>query len=536
MKNPVKIPLQHTRSVNALIADYLNKKSETESFYSFYPSLDGFRKAIASPIKKTIPQSILSEILLKQHGLVKNSTKESEENIRLLSKQNSFTITTGHQLCLNTGPLYFIYKIISVIRLSQILKKEFPLTNFIPVFWLAGEDHDFDEINHFNIYKKQLQWNIDAKGSVGHLNTNTLDAVFSDYQTLLGSTMHSDYLKSLFENSYLKHDNLKDAARFLVNNLFGEYGLVIVDGDDLAFKEAAMHLFTHDIKEKISHHEVQKTNEQLENLNYKVQVTPREINFFYASEQSRERIVYEDKKYRVLNTDKQFTDTEFFNHIADNPINISPNVVTRPLYQQFLLPNLAYVGGAGELAYWLQYKTMFEKHDLFFPVLVPRDSFTLVEEKTALKMEKLNLSPENIFSNEIDLEKQVIQSLPQYFELTEEKLKLQLLYTELKDKMKKFEPTLEGSVSAELQTVLKGIDNLQSKINKAVKLKSDGALNQLKNVLDKLFPERELQERTENFAQYYNEYGSDFFKVILTHSNPLDLSHKILILSKNKPL
>ena len=178
---------------------------------------------------------VLAESLKKQYKNIETS-EASLKNIESLKSTNTFTITTGHQLNLFTGPLYFLYKIVSTINLSNQLKEHYPDYNFVPIYWMATEDHDFEEINYFNFKGKKVHWNKDANGAVGELTTQGLEAVFNSFSLEIGNTKNPDYLKKLFKDAYLSHDNLTDATRFLANELFKNYGLVIIDGNDFDLK------------------------------------------------------------------------------------------------------------------------------------------------------------------------------------------------------------------------------------------------------------------------------------------------------------
>ncbi len=221
-------------------------------------------------------------------------------NIQLLKDANTFTITTGHQLNLFTGPLYFIYKIASTINLCKQLKNEFPDHNFVPIYWMATEDHDFEEINYFNFKGKKVKWNKESFGPVGRLSTEGLQEVFELFSDELGIGSNADYLRNLFIKSYLEHEHLADATRFLANELFKTEGLVIVDGDSKPLKKLFIPYVKKELLEQNSLKNVMETNEQLKD--YFVQVNPREINLFYIEDNLRERIIFEDNKFKINNT------------------------------------------------------------------------------------------------------------------------------------------------------------------------------------------------------------------------------------------
>jgi len=232
------IPFKKTGYFSKIIYDYLDKKTKLSEFYGNFPDLEGFKNQIE--LKKssfqTQSRNLLVDVLKRQFENTAISDK-TLQNIELLSSENTFTITTGHQLNIFTGPLYFLYKIITTINLTKVLKKEFPNQNFVPVYWMATEDHDFDEINFFNLKNTKIAWNRKSSGAVGRLNTEGFDVVFDEFSKRIGTANDANYLKELFQKSYLEHSNLKDATRYLVNELFGEYGLIIIDGDEVQLKQ-----------------------------------------------------------------------------------------------------------------------------------------------------------------------------------------------------------------------------------------------------------------------------------------------------------
>ena len=264
---------------------------------------------------------------------------------------------------------------------------------------MATEDHDFDEINYFNFKGKKVQWNSEQTGGVGRFSTEGLKEVLEAFSEHLGSSKNAQYLINLFKEGYLEHNNLADATRFIANKLFGEYGLVIIDADDRDLKEEFIPFVKRELLEQVSFEKVTETIEELEK-GYKVQVNPREINLFYLTDEIRERIIFEEGVYKVNNTDISWTKEEVLNHLDKKPENFSPNVIMRPLYQEVILPNLCYIGGGGELAYWLQLKKYFDTVEVPFPVLLLRNSVQVLSEKQEKKLEKLDISKEELFSKQ----------------------------------------------------------------------------------------------------------------------------------------
>lgn len=519
--------------INSLVFDYLSERKELNDFYDFYPDKEGYRNALSAIQLEKYNRTLLVEVLAEQSKRVKNTTIASDKNIQLLLKENTFTITTGHQLCLFTGPLYFIYKIFSVINLCEKLKSEFPENNFVPVYWMASEDHDFEEVNHFNVFGKKIEWNSSGKGAVGNFETESLSEVKIKLKEILGEGANSDFLVNLFENAYLKHSDLSSATHYLVNELFGAYGLVVVDGNSKKLKESFIPVFENDIFENVPAKKVNASIEKLKQLKYDSQVNPREINCFYMEAGLRARIEKVGEEYQVVGTDKKFSKPELQQLIKSNPEKISPNVVLRPCYQQFILPNLAYVGGPGELAYWLEYKIMFDELNLFFPVLTPRKSIIIIDNNILGKIKKLGFDMENVFENEESLVKLYLEKSDNSFNLEEHKKSIENLFKKISEETGKIDKTLNAAVEAEKQKNLNSIAALEQKTVRAIKAKLDTEVNQIKSVKSKLFPNGVPQERVGNFSTYYNKWGSEFLSS-LKENITYDLeSNKNIVIEEN---
>jgi len=529
MFQKINISFEETKALNALAFDYIHKKENVKSFYEYFPDKKGFSKIIRSNLYANTNRETLYKTLIKQSVLVENTNAKSLANIEQLKNKNVYTVTTGHQLCLFTGPLFFIYKIFSAINLAEELTRTFPENVFVPVYWLAGEDHDFDEVNHFNLYGKNIKWESNQTGAVGEFKTPELENIFPFFKQVMGDSANANHLVNLFERSYLRHKNLKLATRYLINELFGKYGLVTVDGNDPELKQLAKDIFRKDIFENIPAKKVNETIEQLKQLKYSNQVSPRGINCFLLEHGSRKRIEKLEDVYRLAGTEKKFSKQELENIIDEHPEKISPNVVTRPLYQQTILPNIAYVGGPGELAYWLQYKSMFEEFKIQFPVLTPRSFVTIVDKNTKTKTDKLGFAIVDLFKDENELIKQLQVQSNNILELSEEEKKILEIYLSISEKIKGVDKTLVASVTAEEQKALKGIEVIMQKANRALKQRSETEINQLKGLKQKLFPTGVAQERFDNFSAYYSNWGADFFTFLKDHIQPLNFSHNVII-------
>jgi bacillithiol biosynthesis cysteine-adding enzyme BshC len=523
------LSFEDTGLLNALVQDYLLKKKDTEQLYSSFPDLDGYKKLLGeTKIYNTLNRKTLVQSLQKQAQLVANSSKESLSNIALLENSNCFTVTTGHQLCLFTGPLYSIYKIISTINLSEWLSKNFPDKKFVPVYWMASEDHDFEEVNHAFVYGKKIEWKSDEKGAVGKFQTKHIESAITELETVLGINENAKEIISIFKNAYTGNHTLDNATRYLVNELFGKYGIVIADGNDAILKKELIHLLKKDIFENTPAKKVNDTISFLETKKYPIQVNPRNINCFYLEDNGRHRIEKSGDSYTLVGSNKTFSKTELEKVIDESPEKISPNVVLRPMYQQHILPNIAYVGGPGELNYWLEYKAMFETLNIFFPVLQPRASIMIIDKNPDQKLNKLGIDNAAIFKSEQELINFIVASKGESIELVEEKNKAEAIFHELQKKTADIDKTLENLVKAELQKTLNSLNAIEAKLNKSLKQRSETEINQIKNIRSKLFPENIPQERYDNFSMYYTKYGKGFIEEIKRQTEGNNLEYVIL--------
>ena len=440
-------------------------------------------------------------------------------------------MVTGHQLNLFTGPLYFLYKIISTINLTEKLKKKYPGSNFVPVYWMATEDHDFDEINYFNFRGKKMQWNYEASGAVGRLPVEGLDAVLDTFSDEIGSASNAETLKKMFRQAYLEHATLTGATRYLANFLFGAYGLVIVDGDHPDLKRLLIPYAKKDIFENLSFNKVTKTIEALERLpeSYGIQVNPREINYFYVIDGLRERIVAKEDRFHVLNTNYTFSKNELLSELERHPERFSPNVIARPLYQEVILPNLCYIGGGGELAYWLQLKSSFEAMKVVFPILLLRNSVLMMTEKQYGKLKKMDLSIADLFLKQNSLINKKIRAISNIdIDFSPQKKLLEEQFKALYEIAEKTDESFLGAVKAQEVKQKKGLDKLEKRLLKAQKRKLKDHVVRLTELQNQLFPNQSLQERTSNFSELYLDIGDDLIPLLVKTLDPLQQEFLVL--------
>jgi bacillithiol biosynthesis cysteine-adding enzyme BshC len=508
------VPFERTGSFAKIFLDYVNGDPKLAHTYAFKPSLQGFESAIAHRKFPKKNREVLVEVLKEQYKDL-DCALGVKSNIELLAGSNTFTVTTGHQLNIFTGPLFFVYKILTTINLTKELAKQYPDYNFVPIYWMASEDHDFAEINHVFVDGQKHTWETGQEGAVGRFNTDGL----SELADAIGGRVN------VFKEAYANSSTLADAVRSYATNLFQEYGLVVLDADDSRLKS----LFKPVIKDDLLNHEayqsVSKRSQQLIDNGYKPQINPREINLFYLQDGLRKRIVRSGDRFQVIDSEINFSQKEILELVESNPEFFSPNVILRPLYQETILPNLGYIGGPAELAYWLQLKELFDQFRVDFPVLMPRNFGLYLPKNTQRKIEKLQLSSEHLFQ-ELDSLKQtyVHESLNGEMDLSMQKEEIKKAYLQVAKLASDVDNSLESYVNAEAQKAHKSLDNIVSKMVKAEKRKREDEMRKLTEINELIFPNGTLQERRENILSINNP---EFIEEVAAITNPFDLKFNI---------
>ena len=513
-----KIELGETGNFSPIFLDYLQQKDQLRPFYHLYPSMENLGKQLRLKEFSKEKRAVLAKVLEEQYADIEVGTKV-RDHISQLKSAKTFTITTGHQLNIFSGPLYFIYKIATVINTCKKLAEAFPEFNFVPVYWMASEDHDFEEINHFRLFGKTYTWETDQTGAVGRFDPVGLRNILSALPEKL----------ALFEQAYLGHNNLADATRFFVNELFGSQGLVVVDADHPGLKAEIKGLMLDDLIKHQAESIVVPDSDRIEKMGYKSQVFCRPVNFFYLDNGIRERIVYQNGRYEINNTDLFFTKEEIQELVQTNPEKFSPNVILRPLYQETILPNLAYIGGPAEVAYWLQLHGLFRHYKIPFPVLMPRNFALIINRANAKKIGKTGVEPKSLFRDEQFLKERFITGNGgRKLTLEREKEILEQVFQSIKNQALTVDKSLGGFIGAEGNKVLKSVENIEKRLKKAEESKYENSLKSLLAVKEKLFPEGKLQERADNFLNFYIN-NPDFTDRILEAVDPFDFRFHILI-------
>lgn len=518
-----------TGAFSGLLTDYLAQKPELAPFYHRFPTLENFATQIQEKQAAYSPEARtrLVQALRQQYSSAPDVVPAVAHNLDLLAEPTTFTVTTGHQLNLLTGPLYFIYKIVTAIKLARQLKEAYPQYNFVPVYWMATEDHDFAEINHFSLFGKRYAWEAATTG--GPVGRMPLDGLEAELLSQLPPEV-----PAFFKKAYTTSNNLAEATRKLTDHLFGEFGLVTLDADRPELKQALVPVLEREIQEQASNKAVQATNTRLAAAGYKPQVYSRPLNLFFLTDQGKRERLEPDAggadcvEVTVRNTARCHTQAELLELARQHPEQFSPNVVLRPLYQEMLLPNLAYVGGGAEVAYWFQLKEVFATYGVPFPIVLLRNSALYIGKANAGKLKKLGLTAADTFRPLAELKKQVGATMGQEeISLKEQHQLLAAAFQQVQELAQRLDPTLVKTVAAEAQKAAAGLAGLEKRLSKAAETKHETAYSQLAVLKDKLYPEGGLQERSDNVLSILIN-NPNFIRQLLEAFDPLALEFTVL--------
>lgn len=450
--------------------------------------------------KAQFPQEnrdVLKGVLLEQYG--DSASELTAQNINALGSPNTFTITTGHQLSLMTGPLYFVIKILQVIKVCNELNCMHPDHKFVPVYWMASEDHDFEEINALKLFNRDIQWGTGQTGGVGRFKLNGFDEYKEQIKELFSNHPEGE-IHALLEK--YEGADLADATRNLVNEMFAEKGLIILDADDRRLKHLFVPIMKKELEESFASDRVEAANKKLDSIGFPSQVHAREINLFYLDESRRKRLIKNDRGFEIDGGETLSLD-EIRSILENEPEKLSPNVVLRPVYQECILPNLMYIGGLGEIAYWTQLKGVFDKAEILYPLIKVRNSLLWLDMGTQKKMDKVGLELSDIFSSVHDLKRKFLEENESVdIDFTQLDAKATDLFDEMVSSVTNADPNLEKFAKAEAVRIQKTLDNIKSKVVKAEKSKHDRAMKVIEDVKERLFPGGGLQERKANLFSF----------------------------------
>jgi bacillithiol biosynthesis cysteine-adding enzyme BshC len=524
-----RLPYRQTGAFSKLAMDYIDQTEALKPFFAHPPTVKGLQQAIEERKQFSTNRDILVQELKKQYGGIETGDKV-KINIDSLLSADTFTITTAHQNNIFTGPLYFIYKIVHAIKLADSLKISLPQYNFVPVFYIGSEDADLDELNHIHLGGEKLVWNTKQTGAVGRMRVDKeLLKLITIMEGQLLVLPYGHEIVSLLKQFYKEGESIQQATFHFVNALFADYGLVVLLPDNPSLKKLMVPVFTDELLNQVASDIIEVSADKLEKGGYKVQASAREINLFYLKDDLRNRIELKNEKYRVVDSSLVFSEDEMVNELQQHPERFSPNVILRGLYEETILPNIAFIGGGGETAYWLQLKGLFEHYKVPYPVLILRNSFLVVEQKWKEAVNKLNFTTEDFFLPEQELlNRLVARDSKNQTKLNGSMTALEELYESFKKQASTVDATLEKHVESLKSKTVYRLQELEKKMLRAEKRKFNDQQRQIHTVKSHLFPGNGLQERIDTISYYYAKWGTGFIRSLYDHSLTLEQEFVVL--------
>ncbi|MCX6121443.1 MAG: bacillithiol biosynthesis cysteine-adding enzyme BshC [Ignavibacteriales bacterium] len=510
-----------------LFVDYIDNYSRVKDFFiGDFRDKNLWQSRLNAVTHREIDRSSVAQVLLNQNRDYHCGIK-TLANIDLLLNENTVAVVTGQQVGLFTGPLYTLYKILTTLKLTEQLSQQYPEYNFVPIFWIEGEDHDIEEVSSFSILnasnelqqhrypseEKTSGTNVGAVGSV-HLD-ESIGMLFSSLHQSLLPTEYSPKVFELFETAYQKGMTFSRAFIHLVNVLLEDSGLIFFDPHNPDTKKILKPIFEQELN-NISHTcQLVITQSELLEKQYHAQVKPRAVNLFLFHNGGRYAIEPREQGFSLKGTRRTFSKEEMLEFLNTDPNLFSPNVILRPICQDYLFPTLAYVAGPSEVAYFAQFKLLYENFDIPEPIIYPRCSATVVEDRIQKIINKYGLQSKDFFTD-IDILKGRITATISDFKVEElfsntfgtvsESL------TSLKGGLESIDPTLVPAMESTLSRMQGALNGLKEKTLAAQVRQHEISLRQLDKVSLSLFPNSNLQEREMNIVYFLNKYGLEFLR------------------------
>ncbi len=526
-----------------LFLDYLYEFENVQKFYSKnFRNEQDYVNHFNSILSHERPhREKLTSIIKEQYRNIRAS-KLTLSNIEELNSQNTIAVVTGQQLGIFGGPLYTFYKTITAIKLAIYLNDKYDNFNFVPVFWLEADDHDFDEVRKINIldrdnslktlvYSDGLDENIN-RGSVGNIKfSHNLREVLDELSASLRESEFKMTLMDLLKSFYQPDTTFLDSFKNLFVRLFDEYGLIVFNPSDPEVKKILTPVFRKELNNYKEHTlSLVERSAELEEI-YHAQVKVKPVNLFYLDENERLSIEPLEEGFRLKGRRKKFSYDDMVSQLEFAPERFSPNVLLRPICQDYLLPTGFYVAGPAEISYFAQLTPLYKFFDINMPYIYPRASATILENNIGSLLNKYQLKIEEVFCPQEDLIEKIIartsdNNIDSVFEDIQDKINAVL--NELGNFLSKIEKTMPELTEKTSTRINESLKLLKNKAIDAEKRKHEVTIRQLKKIQNVLYPNENLQERELNFAYFANKYGLDILRWIYNELSINKFEHQIL--------
>jgi bacillithiol biosynthesis cysteine-adding enzyme BshC len=514
-----KIPYALTGEFSQLVTDYLSDAEPLAPFYKYRPGLSAIEQVIAD--KEEVDRGTLIQVLTDQYKDLPEN-KVSSNQIKRLADSNTYTVTTAHQPVLFGGPMYSILKVLGVISFADQLNTAYPNYHFVPVYMMGTEDHDFEELGHISLYGNRIDWEDQTASAVGRMDCGSMDSAIDAFAQIAGTSEHASSLLELIRSTYIAGRSMAQASQRLMHQLLGHTGLIVIDPDDARLKSLCKDILKDELTNRSAEKLVGETSKLLAET-YHAQTNAMPINLFYMDDKIRERIVPDGEKLIGNRSGVEYE----LSQLLDTPDALSPNVIIRGLMQEKVLPNLAYLGGGAEVAYWMQYRALFEHHGVNFPMILLRNSVMFLTNSQHEIGERLGLHAADFFRPSDKLIKEFVGE-QEDISLSNEIEAIQHAYDALVERLIAADKGLEQTAAAAKQKARNDLEKLEDKLVKSAKRRHETDVNKIKRLKDTLFPNNHLQERSESFLFWYLYFGPDFIDQLANFVDPLVFEFQVI--------
>lgn len=541
---------------NNLYLDYISGGEEEMEklkpfFNSMYRDNEEFFKVIDDKVhnystNRYFDKNILIDIL-KHQNVTFGGDEYTAANIEKLSGEHTFAVVTGQQVSLYTGPLYTILKTITAVKLAKDLHERFPQFNFVPVFWLEAEDHDIDEADHTYIIDRQNELirigfeqqennsEENIKRSTPPVGTTVFGEVINSINEQLRSSLidtdFKDKIMNLVTKHYREDNDYKTAFAGLMNEIFKGYGVIFIDPSDIEIKRLLKPVFEKELTSSPKLCESIITQSAELEKHYDLQVKPKVINMFFLHNNNRLLIEPRDGgKFALKNSKRRFENDELMNLLEESPELFSPNVVLRPVCQDYLLPTAAYIGGPGEISYFAQLKPAYRHYDITMPVIFPRVSASIVESKISKFLNNFNVKFEDIFHHSFLVSK-VVDKLSEVKiedEIGKYTDEINKIFYDMKNMTVKVDQALLNIVDNMKEKTKQNLEQFRGKLINAQAKKSETTTTQIDKVTNNIYPNHNLQERVINILYFLNKYDDSFIKKLFHETDVNNFNHQVI--------
>lgn len=540
-KSEMTTALSNLPGSTKLVHDYISQVEPATAYYAGgAPNQEGLIASVNKAASRKMDRQRISDVLVKQNSGW-GMPAAVIDNARLLAQADSAAIVTGQQVGLLGGPLYTIYKTITAIRIARELSAGTGKP-VIPVFWVEGEDHDFDEIASFNILRSNEirtftleSPSTDNPGAVGRLLlSDGIEAMLEELASMLPPSDFHEELFGALREAYAPGRSIEDAFVAWWKRLFADYGLVFMNPDDRDLKQLTIPLFEREIQNpSVSAERVEEVSRSLESEGYHAQVNVRPSNIFLLTDAGRLSLDVDGDGFVLRGTDRRYSREEMVAWLKSEPEAFSPNVVLRPLMQDMLLPTAAYIAGPGEIAYFAQYRGVYDWAGINMPVIYPRASATLIEPKVEKVFERYDISLEDFVDGVDTLFSKIVRTLSSH----DFDAEFSALLSAVNQSINDIKPTIEDvdrnlgrTTEATRAAIIKEIDRLKDRVLRAEKRRHDEVRSQLEKTWVNILPEGRLQERVISPVYFLNKYGFSLIDQLMDGLDVETHDHKMISL------